>query len=287
MSTQLPRLLAGLVDDAAVFPPGSAPLPDAVTAHRRHRTSWYADLVGPLLVPASAVTGRELHPLVDPAEGLVVGLIGDTGLDGLPAALAALPAGVTARQVEVAVARRGEDPLPGLAELLKLTDRLDTTAVYAEIPLTFGLMGALDALVDARAAGAPVAAKFRTGGLAAELFPTPAELAAVICACRDRQLPFKLTAGLHHAVRHLEPETGFTHHGFANVLAATLAAAGGAGVERVAELLTATDPRPLLQPIEAGLHAARPLWVGYGSCSILEPLTDLIRLGLVNGGVDA
>ncbi|NJP35673.1 hypothetical protein [Micromonospora thermarum] len=285
MSTQLPRLLAGLVDDAAVFPPGSAPLPEAVTAHRRHRTSWYADLVGPLLVPASAVTGRELHPLVDPAEGLVVGLIGDTGLDGLSAALAALPAGVTARQVEVAVAKRGEDPLPGLAELLKLADRSDVTAVYAEMPLTFGLMGALDALVDARAAGAPVAAKFRTGGLAAELFPTPAELAAVICACRDRELPFKLTAGLHHAVRHLEPETGFTHHGFANVLAATLAAAGGADVGRVAELLTATDPRPLLQPIEAGLDAARPLWVGYGSCSILEPLTDLIRLGLVNGGV--
>ncbi|QGN46513.1 hypothetical protein GKC29_06465 [Micromonospora sp. WMMC415] len=287
MSTQLPRLLAGLVDDAAVFPPGSAPLPEAVTAHRRHRTSWYTDLVGPLLVPASAVTGRELHPLVDPAEDLVVGLIGDTGLDGLPATLAALPPGVTARQIEVAVAKRGEDPLPGLTELLKLADRCEVTAVYAEIPLTFGLMGALDALVDARAAGAPVAAKFRTGGLAAELFPTPAELAAVICACRDRELPFKLTAGLHHAVRHLEPETGFTHHGFANVLAATLAAAGGAGVERVAELLAATDPRPLLQPIEGALHAARPLWVGYGSCSILEPLTDLIRLGLVNGGVQA
>ncbi|MER7459719.1 hypothetical protein [Micromonospora sp. NPDC126480] len=287
MSTQLPRLLAGLVDDAAVFPPGSAPLPDAVAAHKRHRASWYADLVGPLLVPASAVTARDLHPLVDPADGLVVGLIGDTGLDGLPAALAGLPTGVTMRQVEVAVAKRGEDPQPGLAESLALARRLAGTTVYAEIPLTFGLMGALDTLAGARAAGAPVAAKFRTGGLAAELFPTPAELAAVICACRDRELPFKLTAGLHNAVRHLDPETGFTHHGFANVLAAALAAAGGAGVERVTELLIATDPRPLLQPIEDGLAAARPLWVGYGSCSILEPLTDLIRLGLVNGGFEA
>jgi hypothetical protein len=56
VSTQLPRLFAGLVDDAAVFPPGSASVPDAVSAHRRHRTAWYADLVGPLLLPASAVT---------------------------------------------------------------------------------------------------------------------------------------------------------------------------------------------------------------------------------------
>ena len=48
----LPRSSHGLVDDAAVFPPGNAALPDAVAAHREHRAAWYADLVGPLLVPA-------------------------------------------------------------------------------------------------------------------------------------------------------------------------------------------------------------------------------------------
>ncbi|MFG2048554.1 hypothetical protein ACGFIW_14135 [Micromonospora sp. NPDC048935] len=289
MSTQVPVLLDGLVDDAAVFPPGSAALRDAVAAHRQHRAAWYADLVGPLLIPASTVAAGELSALVDPGEGLVIGLIGDTGIGNLPLALSRLaPDGVTARQVEVAVAKRGEDPLPGVAELLRLTDTMPgVQAVYAELPLTFGLMGALDALTAARADGVPIAAKFRTGGLAAELFPTPTELATVICACRDRDLPFKLTAGLHQAVRHLDPETGFTHHGYANVLAATLAAADGAGVSRVAELLTALDPRPLLERATARLHEPRPLWVGFGSCSILEPLTDLIRLGLVNGGYDA
>ncbi|MFI6066025.1 hypothetical protein ACIA47_12275 [Micromonospora sp. NPDC051227] len=289
MSTQLPALLEGLVDDAAVFPPGSAALPDALAAHRQHRAAWYADLVGPLLIPASDVAAGELSGLVDPGEGLVVGVIGDTGIGNLPFALSFLaPDGVTARQVEVAVAKRGEDPLPGIAELLRLTDELPgVEAVYAELPLTFGLMGALDALVAARADGVPIAAKFRTGGLAAELFPTPTELAAVICACRDRGLPFKLTAGLHQAIRHLDPETGFTHHGYANVLAATLAASDGDGVRSVAELLTVVDPRPLVERTTARLEGPRPLWVGFGSCSILEPLTDLIRLGLVNGGYDA
>ncbi|MEV1329510.1 hypothetical protein AB0J20_08025 [Micromonospora costi] len=286
MSTQVPALLDGLVDDAAVFPPGSASLPNAVAAHRRHRTAWYADLVGPLLVPASAVLGGKLRSLAGP--GFVVGLIGDTGVAGLPAPLSALAEdGTTVRQVEVAVAKRGEDPQPGLTELLKLAEPSAGVDVYAEIPLTFGVMGALDALAAARAAGAPVAAKFRTGGLAAELFPTPAELAAVICACRDRDLPFKLTAGLHHAVRHLDPETGFSHHGFVNVLAAAFAAGEGGTVQAVAELLTATDPRPLLQRIGGRLAAARPLWVGFGSCSIVEPLTDLARLGLLNGGDEA
>ncbi|MEV4464111.1 hypothetical protein AB0J51_10830 [Micromonospora echinofusca] len=290
MSTQVPALLDGLVDDAAVFPPGSAPLPDAVAAHRRHRTSWYADLVGPLLVPATRLP--ELAGLLGADERIAVGVIGDVPLDRLDEVRATADPRVRVRQVEAAVARRGEDPLPGLTELVALARRsgagpASLDAVYAELPLTFGLMGALDALAAARADGVPVAAKFRTGGLAAELFPTPAELAAVICACRDRGLPFKLTAGLHQAVRHLDPETGFTHHGFVNVLAATLAAAGGAPVARVAELLTAADPRPLVQHAEAGLAGPRPLWIGFGSCSILEPLTDLIRLGLVNGGFDA
>ncbi|MEH0930549.1 hypothetical protein [Micromonospora sp. CPCC 205558] len=289
MSTQVPALLHGLVDDAAVFPPGSAALPDALAAHRQHRAAWYADLVGPLLIPASNVAAGALSGLVDPGEGLVVGVIGDTGIGNLPHTLSLLaPDGVAARQVEVAVAKRGEDPQPGIAELLRLTDALPgVAAVYAELPLTFGLMGALDALVAARADGVPIAAKFRTGGLAAELFPTPTELAAVICACRDRDLPFKLTAGLHQAIRHLDPETGFTHHGYANVLAATLAAADGDGVRSVAELLTVVDPRPLVERTTDRLDAPRPLWVGFGSCSILEPLTDLIRLGLVNGGYEA
>ncbi|PZF94954.1 hypothetical protein [Micromonospora deserti] len=294
MSTQPPALLDGLVDDAAVFPPGSATLPDAVAAHRRHRTSWYADLVGPLLVPASALPA--LAGLLGADERIAVGVVADVPVGHLAAVRADVDPRIQVRQIEAAVARRGEDPLPGLTELTALARPASgraggpgggTLDVFAELPLTFGLMGALDAIAAARADGVPVAAKFRTGGLAAELFPTPAELAAVICACRDRDLPFKLTAGLHHAVRHLDPETGFTHHGFANVLAATLAAAGGAGVAPVAELLAAADPRPLVQLIEDRLDTPRPLWIGFGSCSILEPLTDLSRLGLVNGGFDA
>ncbi|XTZ16324.1 hypothetical protein ACQSSU_02695 [Micromonospora echinospora] len=309
MSTQVPRFLAGLVDDAAVFPPGSASLPDALAAHHRHRASWYADLVGPLLVPASALP--DLARLLDESEQtatgggdhesrsagvdgnglrpattgrLDVGVIGDVPLDRLGTVCAAADPRLRVRQVEAAVARRGEDPLPGIAELTALAAGHPDLDVYAEIPLAWGLMNALDQLAEQRSAGLRVAAKFRTGGLAAELFPTPGELATVVCACRDRKLPFKLTAGLHHATRHLDPETGFTHHGFVNVLAAVGVAAEDAGVKEVTEVLTRTDPRPLLQQVEPGRDEARPLWVGFGSCSVQEPLTDLIRLGLVDGG---
>jgi hypothetical protein len=280
----IPPLLAGLVDDAAVFPPGSATIPEAVAAHREHRTAWYADLVGPLLLPASALSAVPGELGAD--ERLTIGVIGDTGLDGLTAALATADPRLDVRQLEIAVAKRGEDPQPGLRRLLTVLAGPASMTGYAEIPLTWGLLSALDTVAEARANGLDIAPKFRTGGLAAELFPTPVELAAVICACRDRRLPFKLTAGLHHALRHTDPETGFHHHGFLNVLVAATTAVGGAEVAEVAEVLATTDALPLAEVGRARRGEVRPLWIGFGSCSVLEPLADLVRFGLVNGAFE-
>lgn len=280
MSTRVPALLEGFVDDAAVFPPGNAPLRDAVVAHRAIRTAWYAGMVGPLLVPASSVGA--LSDVLEADESLAVGLIGDTGIAGISAALGVAGRRLDIRQIEVAVAKRGEDPQPGLHQLRNLARSWASSTVYAEIPLTFGLLGALDTVAEARAAGLGIAAKFRTGGLAAELFPTPIELAAVICACRDRRLPFKLTAGLHHAIRYTDPETGFVHHGFLSVLAGVLAAVhDNAEVADVAALLASSDAVPLVETVRRHRDEARPLWVGFGTCSIPEPLADLDRFGLL------
>lgn len=306
MST-LPPLLRGLVDDAAVFPPGSATLPDALAAHRRHREAWYADLVGPLLVPASALT--DLAALLDPAATIDVGVIGDVPIGDLAALLAGADPRLRIRQLEAAVARRGEDPQPGLHALAALAADLPAAAdlpvsadlpadrpvfaapalpaerpVYAELPLTRGLPEALETLARLRADGLPIAAKFRTGGLAAELFPSPAQLAAVIAACRDHRLPFKLTAGLHHALRHTDPATGFTHHGFVNVLAAVLAAADGATIEEITRLLAAWDAETPAALVGAATGRDRPLWIGFGSCSVTEPLDDLAGLGFTGTG---
>jgi hypothetical protein len=278
-------LFSGLVDDAAVFPPGLAPLPEAVVAHRRHRDAWYSPLVGPLLVPATMLAGELPAALSD--QPPVLGLVGDAGLDRLgPLALRLAGRGLRLRQIEAPVAKRGEDPLPGVGQLVTLGRDLPSRSdlpglqLYAEIPLTGGLMGALDALARARSGGVPIAPKFRTGGLAAELFPTPADLARVIIGCRDRGLPFKLTAGLHRAIRH-DPETGFVHHGFLNILAACVAAADQGGHDAVRHLLTSTDPVPLIEAVRGHQQRERPLWTGFGSCSIREPIEDLQSLGLL------
>ena len=279
MSTLVPTLFAGLVDDASLLPPSVTTLSDAVAKHDEHRASWFAGLLGPLLVPASLI-GVEL-----PAGELPVALVGDVPVSAVPVAVEKLrSAGAVVFHVEVPVARRGEDPQPGLANLRTLAGQDKDLQVYAEIPLSWGLLGALDAVAEYRAAGLRMAPKFRVGGLAAELFPTPVELAAVVCACRDRELPFRLAAGLRHAIRHTDPETGFTHHGFLNVLAAAIAAVDGAEVAEVAELLAATHPVPLVEPARLRRDQPRPLFVGFGAVNVVEPLTELVRLGLVNGG---
>jgi hypothetical protein len=267
----VPAAFVGLLDDAAVFPPGNAVLRDAVTAHREHRAAWYAPVVGPLLVPPEDVA--------DVPDDIAIGVVGPREPVGRVLDRAR-DEGREIHQIEVSVAKRGEDPQPGLRDLLAL---IAATGIrgYAEIPLTWGLTAALDAVADARAAGLPVAPKFRAGGLAAELFPTPVELAAVICACRDRDLPFKLTAGLHHALRHTDPETGFIHHGFLNVLVATVAAVEGSEPAGVAKILAAGDATPLVAAARERLDRDRPLWIGFGSCSIADPLADLRVLGLL------
>jgi len=279
----IPPLFRGFVDDAAVFPPGSASLSEAITGHARHRTAWYAPMIGPLVLPTSMVPSLGQFA---GATGMEIGLVADTGIDRLSGAVAEATAlGLRVRQVEAAVAKRGEDPQPGLARLVAVAAELADLDVFAEIPLTMGLHQALDRVADARSSGARIFAKFRTGGLAAELFPTPGELAAVITACRDRNVPFKLTAGLHRAIRHNDPETGFTHHGFVNILAACLDAAAGADVAAATERLASTDPVPLIETIRARRATPRPLWTGFGSCSVAEPVTDLRSLGLL-GEVD-
>ena len=279
MSTLVPTLFSGLVDDASLLPPSFTSLADAVAKHAEHREAWFSRLLGPLLVPASVI-GAEL-----PAQELPVALVGDVAVSAVPAAVEKLrAAGAVVFHVEAPVARRGEDPQPGLAELRALAGHDKDLLVYAEIPLSWGLLSALDTVAECRAEGLRIAPKFRVGGLAAELFPTPVELAAVVCACRDRELPFRLAAGLRHAIRHTDPETGFTHHGFLNVLSAAILATDGAEVAEVAEVLAATHPVPLVEPARLRRDSARPLFVGFGAANVVEPLTELVRLGLINGG---
>ncbi|MFJ1702916.1 hypothetical protein [Kitasatospora sp. NPDC088346] len=262
----VPALYRGLFDDAALFPPGELPLPEAVPAHEAHRAAWYAEAVGPFLCGA----GRLADLRATATAPLRVALVLPGGSGQLAPALADA-AGLTVVGVELA------DPdVP--AAVVALDEQLPSgVAAAVELARGDGLEAALDVL-----AGTPYRAKFRTGGLAAGAFPTEAELAAFLAGCAARALPYKCTAGLHHAVRHTDPATGFEHHGFLNVLLAAQAgedAAAAAEVlaERSGELLA----KAALDLTDDQIAVVRGRFTAFGTCSVAEPLDDLAALGLL------
>jgi hypothetical protein len=130
-------------------------------------------------------------------------------------------------------------------------------------------------------------AKVRCGGPRAELFPSPEELAAFLCACADTAVNFKATAGLHGAVRHRDEATGFVHHGYLNLVLGTARAAAKASPEVVAEVLASTDEVALVaefQSVSARVALlTRAMFRAYGSCSTSEPLEEAANLGLLGG----
>jgi hypothetical protein len=275
----LPGLVRGLLDDAAVFPPGNATVADAVAAHREHRRSWYADAVGPLLVRPNQV--GELLAATRGGDDLDVGLVADAtaGLAGLLAgAREMIDLEDRARLVQAEIALpSGHDPARATQVLVEHLTLSVTT--YVEVPRT-DYAGALDVLAHDGAERA----KYRTGGLTASAVPTDAELAGFLRAALDRRLPFKLTAGLHHAVRGTAPD-GMEQHGFLNVLAAVSAAADGADAAQLERLLAERAAAGLFDALAgADVAAVRAAFVSFGCCGVQDPVADLVTLGLLDDG---
>jgi hypothetical protein len=285
MSTSpLPAVWRGLVDDAAIFPPGNAPIHDALAAHAAHRDGRYADLVGPFVlrdtdVPLARGALAVLAIVVTGGAGQVAGPLGLCRRLGLEAAALEIalrdPGDLVgnARRVVAAVdSARAEGVLD------------DRTQVFVELPqadLSPSWLAAADVVAEAE-----LRLKFRTGGVEAHLFPAAPTLSGWIDAALDRETPFKCTAGLHNAVRHTASDTGFEHHGFLNVLLATRAGFDGATADEVVEVLEERDGQALVTLFNGHgddvMTGARRWFTSYGSCSVTEPIHDLIELGLLD-----
>jgi hypothetical protein len=282
-----PLWLQAFVDDAAIFPPASTPLDQAVTEHAAHRSSEYAGLVGGFVV--SDVKVADLAKLATGPDPLAVNLVVTGGAGAIEPAVTWVgrSEGLELRAVEFAL-RDEEDLAHNAGRLVKVVDSLgealDDVPVFAEPPIPRGIpshgwLAALDEL-----AAREICLKFRTGGLSDDLFPTSAQLASCIEASLDRELPFKCTAGLHHAVRRRDEASGFEHQGFLNVLLATRTSLDGGGPEEVARVLDETNGAALASRLTVDPDVAartRRWFTSFGSCSVLEAHEDLVELGLL------
>jgi hypothetical protein len=240
-------VLERLIDHAALFPPASMSLEDALAEDRAARESRYAALIGRFVVPSERLSDL---PEERPALSVVLRK-GDIDLVR------------DAPGVE-AVEQRLDGPRPRPADLIASRSALEPLGVEAYYELVFddGWRDSVPAAIGSIAAlGARV--KLRCGG---EFTPTVEQVALVIASCREARVPFKCTAGLHHAVRRGD------EHGFLNILAATTAPAGQL------EAVLAEEDALVLDVARAD----RELFVGFGSCSWREPVEDLVELGLLS-----
>jgi hypothetical protein len=167
-------------------------------------------------------------------------------------------------------------------------------AAYFEIPLAGATAELIAALAEAGAL-----AKARTGGVTAAAFPTSMQLAQFIHTCVAAEVPFKATAGLHHALRgeyrltYAPDSPTATMHGFLNVFLAAGFAQNGMDVDLLVEVLEERSPGAFVfesgrvvwraeHLVRAHLTNTRHLTaLAFGSCSFSEPVEELQELGLL------
>jgi hypothetical protein len=88
---------------------------------------------------------------------------------------------------------------------------------------------------------------------------------------------------VHEAIRHRDPVTGFRHHGFLNIPAATCSIIEGRSAHAALVETNADRLATYLRGIDDDTAAQAPkLFVSYGSCRIDEPIRDLVNLRLLD-----
>jgi len=137
--------------------------------------------------------------------------------------------------------------------------------------------------------------KLRSGGLEPQAFPSAQQTALLIATCQNLQVPMKCTAGLHHPIRHHDEASGVTMHGFFNVFGAgILAHALNIPEETIEACIEDQNPKSfsfsdrafvwqdLQVTREQAATSRAEFMTSFGSCSFVEPLDDLMALGLID-----
>lgn len=326
MSGAFTSFMRGLIDYAGLFPPAALALEPAIRNHARYRTGSDAWMLGRFIVPTGklkelAAYRNELFIAGGKPLALSV-LVGGGGTEsGVLAKLGEDAGEISAfvagnRQsaaVEALETRLPEETLAATskertAEFVDAAARALGAAGIGggELFVEIGgpgsgdeeMLAAIGGVAEFTRGGASlvgrIGIKLRCGGTEARAVPSVERVAGVIAACRSHALPLKLTAGLHHPLRHRSSEIGAMSHGFLNVFGAgILAHARNLTDARIEACVSdETDSSFVFdgecfswrdERVTAGeIAAARERFMNsFGSCSFDEPRDDLRRLGLL------
>ena len=283
-------LMAGAVDYAGLFPPAQLPLADALAEYRRALAGADAWMLGRFIVPAMQLSVladavvRDAHD----GRGWTVSAIVREHMDEDAAAVRAFNQRAANQHVRVDTI----ECRPSSSDSITWLAKTFSPAFTVHVEVGVGPTAPDDLRVVARH---QLRAKVRTGGLAPDAFPAPANLVAFIESARDVGVPFKATAGLHHAMRGAYPlsdEIGAqsaTMHGFVNLMLATATVGERLPTTTATALLTRTDHSALVfddervrwGDLELSIDAIGRMreaqCVSFGACSFREPADEYRR----------
>ncbi|WP_285590683.1 hypothetical protein [Actinomycetospora sp. NBRC 106378] len=291
----VPTLLARILDDAALVSPGPRrEMGDVVAAHLDARLGEHGGLLGALVVPVSRLQ-EFVAELVKrrPSAPLPVALSVDTGLGGVPKALS-----LTSSRAALLTTGTVEMPAPHDVDsiwLERVTEFVPDEVVAVVEPRRPDVDGS-DDWIDGvrRVVGHGCRPKLRCGGDRAGVFPGVTDVSRFLAVVAASGRSFTASIGLQSAARHVDPETGFDHHGWLNLLVAVaraLEAAPADGavsdelVEEVRSALEATDADALAREAatfdEGTAGRVRGLLSSFGSTAPADQGAEMARLGLV------
>lgn len=294
-------LLSELIDYAGLFPPASLGMESAMRAYEEYRSGIDRSFVGRFIVPASRLDemvayGAEIFPRGDHAApwklSVTTAVDSDTDRNAI---LHFNCSHHTGSNLGNAVCDAVEMPVADSAAVRNaLTSYADFFKLFLEVPLGTDP----DPLIRAMA-GTRAAAKMRTGGVTAQSIPSSAEITRFMRACKIHGVPFKATAGLHHAVRgeyaltYQDDSPSGEMFGYLNVFLAGAFLDAGLEDTDVANILEEKDPaafqfddfgvswRSNRIGVDALERSRRQFMLSYGSCSFTEPLAEARELELV------
>lgn len=286
-------LLAEIIDYAGLFPPSQVSMAEAVLNYATYKNSNYSWLLGRFVVPAA-----RLNEFIENTGDFV-----RRGDGWRLSVLAGEDVTDTIRRIDEFNKRHSarvscdalELKASTVSEIENAVNALpDYLTAYFEIP-TDKRLGDLVAALAIR----EQRAKIRTGGVTNDAFPTTAEIIRFVRTCLAANVPFKATAGLHHALRCFKPLTYESNapmgamHGFLNLFLATGFARQGFKPNLLESLLEdefaesfefsdggVTWHRDYILTA-AQIERARQSIISFGSCSFDEPVADLQEMKLL------
>jgi hypothetical protein len=289
-------LLEGLIDYAGLFPPASESMRTAAERYAEYLDGSDRRALARFIVPVS-----RLGELESEARDLL-----SDEKKGEPWRLSALISGDTAAAVREILQfnQRHSEPASGRAVIdvveLKAGSASEVNAHHRELPQALTAFFEIPTDRDinplvAAIAAARARAKIRTGGVAANAFPSADAILDFMTACLDDSVSFKATAGLHHPLRGeyrltYEPRSPRAMmYGYLNVFLSAALLRAGAPRDVARAALLETDPSSMdfdddgvawrdWQLTTPQLRGARQFAISFGSCSFREPIDELAQL---------